>query len=283
MRSERCITLFIALVTLALFCSLPVSAGPAGTGIKIESCFVLGFGHGDEESTANGMIVRFENTTNTTLRRIVWRASTPAGTIDFTDVGVFSPGLSIQNVLARHGLKFASRMNHATMEVMGPGVCTAIEFRDETGNTTKEPAPTPVPFEIPPVPPDSAAPVPASIDNPTHDPIGIVSCAFSIVRGRAYGHVRFRNLSSQTIDRIRFRAFYGNGGIDFVKAGEFAPRILVDTNDMSRSDLPPNAYSEYVTLDAPSSCAVVEAHFRGAGSWTNPTVGPTEPPFPNTP
>lgn len=254
---------------------------PISAPIKIESCLAIAAGHGDESTTFSGIIVRFKNMTSTTLRQIVWRANTPAGTMDLTDNGVFSPGVSIRNELAQRGSRFHAPM-HSTMEAMGPGVCTAIEFRDANGNVTKEPAPAPVPFYIPPVPPDSATPVPASIDNPSRDPVGIVSCAFSIVFGRAYGHVRFRNLSAQPIDRIRFRALYGTAGIDFVKTGSFAPGVLVDTGDMSRRDLPPHAYSEYVTLDAPASCTTVEAHYAGGATWTNPTAGPTEPPFPQT-
>lgn len=271
----------VAVALVAAFCSLAAAAneGAVNTPIKVDSCYALAAGHGGESTTFSGIMIRFRNMTSTTLRQIVWRASTPAGTMDLIDTGVFSPGVSIRTELGRRGSGFHGPL-HSTMEVIGPGVCTAIEFRDANGNITKEPAPAPVPFYVPPVPPDSATPVPASIDNPSRDPVGVVSCAFSIVFGRAYGHVRFRNLSSQVIDRIRFRAFYGMGGIDFDKTGSFAPGVLIDTGDMSRRDLPPHAYSEYVTLDAPSSCTAVEAHYTGGTSWTNPSVGPTEPPFP---
>ena len=187
----------VFVVLLALVWGLPVAADQRADNapIKIESCYAIAFGHGDERSTLSGIDVRFKNMTNTTLHEIVWRASTPAGTVDLTATGVFSPGASIRKELERRGSGFHGPM-HSTMEVVGPGVCTAMEFRDANGNVTNEPAPAPVPFYVPPVPADNATPVPASIDSPSGDAVGVVSCAFSIVRGRAYGHVRFRNLSS---------------------------------------------------------------------------------------
>lgn len=122
---------FLAAVLPALLSSLPVAASQSGaiTPIEIESCSAIAFGHGGEGSTLSGIDVRFKNMTDTTLHEIVWRASTPAGTMDLTDTGVFSPTVSIRRQLPRRGSQFHGPM-HSTMEVTGPGVCAAIEIRD---------------------------------------------------------------------------------------------------------------------------------------------------------
>jgi hypothetical protein len=73
-------------------------------------------------------------------------------------------------------------------------------------------------YSIPTPRPDDVTPLPANIDNPTHDPVGIVGCVAEVDRGRTRGigrkngvallGVRFRNLSSEPIDQIVFRVWY---------------------------------------------------------------------------
>jgi hypothetical protein len=92
--------------------------------------------------------------------------------------------------------------------------------------------------------------------------------------------VRFRNLSPRPIDSITFRGLFGEAGIDVVKQGMFSTGTFVNTGDMIRRDLPANAYQEYESLDSPTSCVAVSAHYVDGSVWQNPSVSPTEPPFP---
>lgn len=247
--------------------------------IHVTSCLVVFIGHGDSASISGGMLVHFENDTAQTLKSITWRANTAAGTIDLTDTGTFSPHVSIVRQPVHWGAAHEPR-NRPSLEASGPGTCVPIRTIATDGTVWELPGVLPPELFIAEVPHDSAPSTPATIDNTSHDPIGIVSCQFAIVRGRAFGHVRFRNLSTHPVKDVQFRAFFGKAGLDFMREGMFSPGVLIDTGDMTRRDLPQNAFGEYLTLDSPSSCTAVNATYADGSVWHNPTISRTEPPFP---
>jgi hypothetical protein len=273
-------TLFLAV--LANSC-LTLDAQTAAPPVRVTSCFVMAIGRGDAESLGSQMRVRFENQTDATYETMVWRATTPAGTIDFTDHGTFSPRVSIARDLEIRGSKLKFNMwsrIYPSFELMGPGVCALVQTVSKTGETWVDRAVAPAAIHIPDIPAESAPSVPTTFDNPLHDPIGIISCQFSIVLARAFGYVRFVNLSPQPIDQITFRAFFGAGAIDFVQRGTFAPNVRVRPGDMSRRDLPPHTFREYVTLESPTSCVAVNARYADKTVWQNPQADVLEPTFP---
>lgn len=248
--------------------------------LRVTSCLVVIGGHGTSIDVAGEMMVRFVNDTSQTFRSITWRANTPAGTLDFNDDGTFSPGVSIYRHPSYRGTAFRGPRNHPALEASGPGTCVPIKTISADGAVWNLPGARTPAINIPNVPADSAPSVPATFDNPSHDPIGIVSCQFAIVRGRAFGHVRFRNLSDRALNSVRFRAFFGPAGLDFDRQGTFSPGVLIDTGDMRRTDLPRNAFDEYLTLDSPGSCTAVSATYSNGSAWRNVTVPATEPLFP---
>jgi hypothetical protein len=106
--------------------------------------------------------------------------------------------------------------------------------------------------------------------------------------------VRFRNLSSQPIDRVVFRAPYLSGGFDFVDGGSFAPGVLIRSDfqyvfgqravGRLNRELPVATPVDYLSSDEdPSNCMTVSAHFADGTMWQNPDAGPTEPPLPTAP
>ena len=273
----------LLLATLLCNAAVPICAEPSPPRIRLSSCVVSASGEGNLDAMAADLRVRFENESTETLKTIVWRAQTPVGTIDFTSNGTFSPQVSVYRVARHRGP--ASHLsifviNRTAFDIMGPGVCSVIQTVNAAGEVWQAPGIAPPAIEVPPVPSESAAPVPPSFDNPQHNPIGIISCQFNIGLHRAAGYVRFRNLSSQKIDRITFRAYFGEAGLDFVLQGAFSPGVVVRAGDMTRRELPPNAYQEYVTLETPTSCVAVSAHYADGTLWENPSVPAAEPPFP---
>lgn len=275
--------LFSLAAVVIVFCVAGFALAHAQTSapaLRVISCLVVLGGHGDSNSIAGEMMVRFVNGTSETFRSITWRADTPAGTLDFSDAGTFSPGVSIYRRLTYWGAAFRGPRNRPALEVSDPGSCVPIKIITTDGTAWQLPGTSAPAIHIPNVPTDSAVSVPATLHNPSHDPIGIVSCQFAIVRGRAFGHVRFRNLSNHILDSVRFRAFFGAAGIDFYRAGTFSPGVLIDTGDMRRTDLPPNAFDEYLTLDSPDSCTAVTATYSDGATWRNVTVSAAEPRFP---
>lgn len=273
----------LLLVLVLSIVAAPIRAEPAPPQIKLSSCVVMATGEGFLSSIAADMRVRFENRSGDTLKTIVWRANTPVGTIDFTDRGTFSPNVSIYRVATHRGrnaIVHRFTLNRIAFDLMGPGLCSVIETINAAGETWKAPGIAPAAIDVPPVPQDWYPPVPATYDNPAHNPVGIMSCQFNLGGGRAWGYIRFRNLSPRTIDRITFRVFFGEAGLDFVNHGSFAPGATVRAGDMTRKDLPPNTYQEYTTLERPETCLAVNAQFADGTLWQNPNAGPTEPPFP---
>jgi hypothetical protein len=274
----RLIAGLLILATALLSAAIPLRAETSPPRIRLQSCVVRAVGEGNIESIAALMQVRFMNESAQTLKRIVWRSQTPTGTIDIADTGTFSPGVSIYRHPIYKGK--AWKVSRNAFQMMGPGLCTVIQTEGADGAIWKATGIAPAAIDIPPSPPDSATPVPPAFDNPEHNPIGIISCRFSLYWGRSHGTVRFRNLSPRPIDSITFRGLFGEAGIDVVKQGMFSTGAFVNSGDMIRRDLPANAYQEYESLDSPTSCVAVSAHYVDGSVWQNPSVSPTEPPFP---
>ena len=271
--------MFMVFVAVVLSATTPLRAETSPSKIRLQSCVLLAAGEGNLDSIAAVMKVRFVNESAQTLKRIVWRSHTPAGTIDIADSGTFSPGISVYRHPFYKGKTW--KTGRFALEIMGPGVCTVIETETADGEIWKATGIAAASIDIPSPPPDSATPVPATFDNPEHNPIGIISCRFSLYWARgAHGTVRFRNLSSRPIDTITFRGLFGAAGIDVVKHGIFTPGTFVNSGDIVRHELPANVYQEYETLDSPASCVAVSAHYVDGTVWQNPSVSPEEPPFP---
>lgn len=271
-----------ASLTLLFLCSAPgASATSTAPSLRVSGCGVAVWGYGGPDDTTAWMFIRFENLSDEVITSITWRVTTEAGTLDFVDVGRFEPHVAILHRLKRIH-KLAPRIS---LEENGRS-CGAIRTVTKSGNVWTDAEAGPATFYVPPVPQDTNVTIPASLHNPAHNPIGIVSCEFTILPQiltkppRAYGHVYFRNLSSQAIKHITFRAFFGSAGMDFQEDGTFSPNVLVNTGDMTRYDLPANAFREYLDLDSPLSCTTVGATYADGTIWQNPSVGPTEPPFP---
>ena len=271
------------LLALLVLCGAVASATTVSApSLRVINCGMDVFGYGGPNVTSALMEIRFENLSAETLTSITWRITTEAGTLDFVDVGRFDPHVTITHRFRRlHG--FWSRIS---LEVNDPTSCSAIRTVTKSGDIWTDAAVAPATFFVPPVPQDTSVTTPATFDNPTHNPIGIVSCEFTILPHiltkppRAYGHVYFRNLSQKAIVHITFRAFFGSAGMDFQQNGTFSPNVLVNTGDMTRYDLPANVVKDYLDLDSPLSCATVSATYLGGSVWQNPDIGPTEPPFP---
>jgi hypothetical protein len=271
--------MLMVFAAVLLSAATPLSAETSSSKIRLQSCVLDAFGEGNIDSIAAMLKVRFVNESERTLKRIVWRSQTPAGTIDFADSGTFSPGISVYRHPIYKGK--ASKSGRFALQLMGPGVCTVIQTEAADGEVWKASGIAAAAIDVPSPPPDSATPVPATFDNPEHNPIGIISCRFSLYWGRGvHGTVRFRNLSPRPIDSITFRGLFGEAGIDVVKHGIFTPGAFVNSGDMIRHELPANVYQEYETLDSPASCVAVSVHYVDGTVWQNPSVSPVEPPFP---
>jgi hypothetical protein len=244
------------------------------------------------------MEVEFRNDTSKELTSIVWRARYGSGWIDFTDKADVLPGATI-----KHTLWDTARVSRLAMQVedsyrSGPENCSVLATQAKSGATWRDERADPAPQRIPTPEPDDARPVPATIDNPLQDPIGIVGCKLIVAHGRTRGlgrkagrgvlSVRFRNLSDKPIDRIVFRAAYGAGGFDFIFGGVFSPNVLVSSDQYVLGektgklfrDLPVDTPVDYVSLDEPANCTTVSVRYIGGRLWQNPMVGPTEPPLP---
>lgn len=280
------------LAGLLALSSVAVMAATGEPPITILSCQV---GANADERPA--MRVEFRNDGSEQLTRIIWRARIADGWLDFTDDAGSAPGVTVRRTLSwKVGLLGGYYSSDGRD-------CSAIAAQSVSGTRWGD-LTAPAHFVETPRP-DDATPVPASIDNPSRDPIGIVSCYASFNGGRTHGigrkngrailGIRFRNLSSEDIDRVVFRAHILTGGIDFIDAGRFSPHTLISvpasriylgqrvTGQLIR-DLPATMPFDYYDLDDdPANCVTVSAHFVDGTTWQNPDVGPTEPPMPTAP
>jgi hypothetical protein len=269
-----------------------VSADPDAPPVTILSCQI-----GATADERPAMTIEFRNEGSQQLARIIWRARVADGWLDFTDDAGAAPGVTVRRTLS---WKVGVLPGYYSNDVDD---CRAFAAQAIDGTQWGDLAAPDHFLETPR--PDDATPVPASMDNPSKDPIGIVSCIASFDKGRTHGigrkdgtallGIRFRNLSSQTIDRIVFRVWYLSGGFDFIDGGSFAPHTLISSPELRRMlgqvvqgrlvrDLPATTPADYYDLsDNPSNCIAVSAHYVDGSSWQNPDVGPTEPPLPTAP
>ena len=244
------------------------------------------------------MEVTFKNASASEYTSITWRASLARGWIDLRDTGDFAPGQTVKRVVYFRGGVLGGYYDDRS-------ACSAVATQTSNGVQWTAPGVTLTPEYFLPTPlPKDAPPVPASIENATGDPVGIVSCRVDIEAGRTHGlgrkagfgvlMVRFENLSSRTIDQVVFRAAYLSGGIDFTYGGHFAPNALVSSDEYVlgnhipgghlMENLPVSTPVSYVSLDdRPNNCTAVSAKYDDGTVWQNPNAGPTQPPLPTAP
>jgi hypothetical protein len=276
----------VAVSSLFASAARPSLAEANAPRIRQESCVVVFVGSGTiSDNVAVGLRVRWTIESPQTLKTIVWRTTTEFGTADFTANGTFSPNVSIYRSLVVKGERYHVPFNTAlrqALDEMGPGLCSVVRTVNADGEVWNAPNTPPAAFDVPTPTPATAEPTPSAYDNPDHNPIGIVSCSFTLqFRGQSWGYVRFKNLSPRTIDSVTFRApFRGGAALDYVADGTFSPGPTIRV-DLRRGDLPPRTYQEYVQPDAPSSCVAVRAHFADGESWMNPKLPAEPPPFPD--
>jgi hypothetical protein len=251
-----------------------------------------------------GLRIGFRNDTTGELAEIVWRVRFGGAWVDFRDRGPFAPGMTVTHTLNAPLLtdrigRFEDAINN----------CSVADVQSAAGTEWQAPGfSARLLYSIPTPRPDDVTPLPANIDNPTHDPVGIVGCVAEVDRGRTRGigrkngvallGVRFRNLSSEPIDQIVFRVWYLSGGVDFIEGGIFSPGTLISSpaiqhpilgppavlGHLSRLDLPVTTPVDFIdTDDDPNNCATVRVHFVDGTVWQNPGIGPTEPPLPTAP
>lgn len=291
-----CGALFALFATLG-FAAPSLRAQTTPPAIRVYSCKVA------SDSYNALLTVRFRNDSSTTFASILWRAKFGSGYLDFPDHGKFSPGATIVRQIPLFWWRFGSNPIKATGSYLGlpfPENCTIIESKAEDGSEWGTPSNPSDSDSVPTIAPDDATPVPASLDNPLRDPIGIIGCQYSIavsmgayapygkLRGRAGLYVRFRNLAQTPITRVVFRVPYASGGIDFDDGGVFAPGVLIKSARSSgdnrpklyRDDLPLTLPFAVTSLDEAQNCTTVNVQFADGTTWQNPTVGPTEPPLP---
>jgi hypothetical protein len=249
--------------------------GPAGV-------FGLGLrGDGQQEAILG---VRFRNDSTVTLTHIVWRARFESGWIDFPDDGTFSPGIQIDRflVISRHasGIWAGKRLfPYDSTSTDVPENCAVIATTDAGGGTWRDPSAPAAPWRLPPDFAHLAQMYPATLDTPTHQPIGIASCQYEIDGRFTDVRVRFTNLAAVASDSMRLRASYGTGAFAVDVRGDFEPRRLEDHRVRSTT---PRAFPwrNVVTLDDPSKCELLSAHFVDGTIWQSPDA--TDP-LPVTP
>ena len=262
--------------------------------ITVSSCIIGAGGNG-----RLGVEIGFRNDSTETLKSLTWRAAIAGGSMDFADDNGIEPGVAATHILYQRRI-IASKayyLNDATN-------CWLVRTQTSDGREWKSPDfgesnhwPTLFPSQRP----DDAPPVPATIDNPTHDPVGIVSCFYYLsgpIFFRKLGSgtlvVRFRNLAPQALEQVVFRAPYLSGGFDFIDGGTFSPGVLISSDRYVNGvrllgrkltrDLPADLPGEYATFtDKPENCETVSARFADGSVWQNPSAGPTEPPMPTPP
>ena len=275
---------FSIVAAIALLCGA-VSAPQAQDAplVAVHSC-ILGL----NAKNIMGVSVTFVNNGPEPLTTIAWRVRIDNGWVDIFDHRRAATGQELTHTVYSRVFVWGALYRD------DPTMCSAVETisaRDaewsapgfstqhSVSKLTKRP--------------DDATPVPASIDNPARDPVGIVACEFSVWRRHGVLEVRFRNLAATTIDRVVFRGAYMSGGFDFTFGGSFAPGVLISSNGhyvgapllgrLTRI-LPVDVPFDYDTLsDAPSNCTTISVHFVDGSEWHNPVAGPTEPPMPTAP
>jgi hypothetical protein len=238
------------------------------------------------------LIVRFQNDGSERLKSITLRAKYGNGWIDFTEIGDFAPGVPVTRTSYRTDKTFpAGEQLSQEYYRSGPANCTVVATETATGVQWRDATLPAATENLPPRPKDDATPLPATIDKPTGDPIGVVGCQLELQRlpfgrkGVAILKVRFHNLSTKPMNKVEFRAFYGSAGYDFTYLGTFAPGILLNSFkhnavfNRALVDRNLDVPWRYTSLDAASECIPLGARYADGTQWTNPNAGPTPPPL----
>ncbi|MGZ6246779.1 MAG: hypothetical protein ACXWNM_13510 [Vulcanimicrobiaceae bacterium] len=261
--------------------------------ISVLSCIV-----GAGPDGRPGLEITFKNSSTNEYTSIIWRVRLAGGWLDFHDNGDSAPEQIAKRVLYWRG-------GSLTGYYEDRADCSAVAVQTKTGLQWKAPGVDLTPEYSQPTPrPNDATPIPATIDNPNGNPVGIVSCVLDIERGRTRGlgrkagfgvlMVRFRNLSSHVIDRVIFRAKYLSSGVDFIYGGHFSPGALVSSDQRVfgtripgghlMEELPVSTPVSYASFDDdPGNCGAVSARYEDGTEWQNPSVGATPPPLPTAP
>lgn len=285
--------LSVVVVVLSLLTALgpPAAAQPSVTML---SCVIGAGGNG-----RLGLEVGFRNDSPDALKSTVWRAHLSDNAwFDFGDSVSVEPHATSTHVLYQRRLLISKAYYRDDVRI-----CSLVRAQYADGSEWQS-SDFGEHFQRSTPRPDDAAPIPATIDNPAHDPVGVVACLYDIETHKLLGSpagggvgllaVRFRNLSTRTIDQVVFRVPYLSGGFDFIDGGSFAPGVLISSDQYFEGahivgrklmrDLPANLPGAYQTLNYnPENCITVSAHFSDGSSWQNPNVGPTEPPAPTAP
>jgi hypothetical protein len=211
-------------------------------------------------------------------RSLTWRARVHGGGwVDLKTTRAVKPGSS-DEVSQRFVM---NPQSPGYISLDDPSACTLIGAETVSGQTWTDPLALPPTVSLPTRPPNDATPLPATIDNLTRDPIGIIGCNVHVDGPLDYYRaadleVRFKNISSKVIHQITFRAFDGSGGVDFLKQGTYSPGVFVLTS-VYRQRLP-DAGAPFESLERPDSCAAVSATYADGTTWQAPEAGPTSIP-----
>lgn len=274
---------FLIVAAITLFCSAvsPPQAQDAAP-VAVHSC-VLGL----NAKKIIGISVTFVNNGPEPLTTVAWRVRIDNGWIDIFDHQRAAPGQELTHTV------YSRVYGWGALYRDDPSMCSAVETISAGGVEWRAPGfSTQHSISKLTKRPDDATPVPASIDNPARDPVGIVACELSVWHRHGVLEVRFRNLAATTIDRVVFRGAYLSGGFDFTFGGSFAPGVLISSNGhhfgaplLERlTRILPDVTFDYDSLsDSPSNCTTISAHFVDGSEWHNPVAGPTEPPMPTAP
>lgn len=277
-------------VILLPFSLLVLQGQTPASPVHVASCRVQSgethLGTHDFEAT---LLVRFENTSSEDLKRIVWRAKYADQWLTFVDDGTFSATQQIDQLLLLHhhhrsgiwaGNRILFQDYTSTNE---PENCQVAETTSQSGKIWSTSDPAPPPFVLPTTPPKSAEPVPATLENPLHQPVGVFTCMASMPGDKHINLlVRFGDLAAQEIEDIIFRVPYGSGAFDFDAGGSFAPGISI-TKRLDAIVPAVHALGDIQTLERPNSCAVVKARFADGTTWQNSALPAVPPPYPTPP
>jgi hypothetical protein len=240
--------------------------------IRVEHC-LLGF-----QGFVYNFAVWFSLDGPNAFKSLTWRIRVRGGGwVDLKTTRAVQPGQA-DEILERFTMNTNSP---AYISLDDPSACTLIGAVTGDGQTWTDPSALPPPISLPTRAPNDATPIPATVDNATHDPIGIIGCNVHVHGPLDYYRaadleVRFKNVSSKVIDQITFRAFDGSGGVDFVKQGSYSPGVFVLTSAY-RQRLP-DAGAPYESLELADSCAAISATYADGTVWQAPDAGPTSIP-----
>lgn len=287
--------------------SRAATAAPS-SGIHVYSCQVLS-GFILPQRDEIGLVVRFENVSQTPLKSIVWRAKYGNTFIDFIDDGTFSPQARIDNYvlfeagkrkfnwwnavggafLALNGVNAPNLPLYNVPVMFGdyagyndPDTCAVARTISTDGALWVNPAvAAEVPFSFPsPSPKPSGSPSPDPSPTPfASGPIAVSRCSYQLI-GKGYLSVNFTNTGSQAAKQIVFRVPYKAGGVEFDDQGLFSPGVHVQHR--LHTNLPEALATVFYsplpqTLD---DCQVARIQYADGTAWQNPAISAAPLPTP---